>query len=42
LINKKLDNGADLEILLEKEFAGLHSGGGRSSIQGGKALQIRH
>jgi deoxyribodipyrimidine photo-lyase len=37
LINEKLDIGADLERILEKEFAGLHPGGGRSSIQGGQS-----
>jgi deoxyribodipyrimidine photo-lyase len=34
---RKIDISADVAILLEKEFAGLHSGGGRSSIQGGQS-----
>jgi deoxyribodipyrimidine photo-lyase len=34
---KKLDISGDLATLLELEFAGLHSGGGRSSIAGGQS-----
>jgi len=31
-----IDLGADLESIVEKDFKSLHSGGGRSSIQGGQ------
>lgn len=34
---KKLDISGDLATLLELEFSGLHSGGGRSSIAGGQS-----
>lgn len=34
---KEIDINADLTSLVEKEFAGLHSGGGRSSIKGGQS-----
>jgi hypothetical protein len=34
---KEIDIDADLTSLVEKEFAGLHSGGGHSSIKGGQS-----
>ena len=34
---RKFDISLDAEIILEKEFVGLHSGGGRSSIPGGQS-----
>ena len=34
---RKLDIDADLEVILAQEFKSLHSGGGRSSIQGGQS-----
>jgi len=34
---KEIDVNADLTNLVETEFAGLHSGGGRSSIKGGQS-----
>lgn len=34
---RKIELATDTSILLEKEFAGLHSGGGRSSIAGGQS-----
>ena len=33
---RKIDITADLESVLAEHFEGLHSGGGRSSIQGGQ------
>jgi len=37
LKNEKLDIGADLESIVTQEFKFLHSGSGRSSIQGGQS-----
>ena len=34
---KQIDISLDASVLLEKEFIGLHSGGGRSSIMGGQS-----
>jgi hypothetical protein len=34
---KEIDINAHLTNLVETEFAGLHSGGGRSSIKGGQS-----
>ena len=34
---REIDINADLTNLVEKEFVGLHSGGGRSSIKGGQS-----
>jgi hypothetical protein len=34
---RKIGISEDAAILLEKEFVGLHSGGGRSSIKGGQS-----
>ena len=34
---REIDINADLTSLVEKEFAGLHSGGGRTSIKGGQS-----
>ena len=34
---KIIDLGADLESIVAQEFKSLHSGGGRSSIQGGQS-----
>ena len=34
---REIDISQDLEVLLDTEFIGLHSGGGRSSIVGGQS-----
>ncbi len=34
---RKIDISLDAQVILESEFAGLHSGGGRSSIAGGQS-----
>jgi deoxyribodipyrimidine photo-lyase len=34
---REIDINADLTSLVEKEFVGLHSGGGRSPIKGGQS-----
>ena len=36
-----IDVGGDLEVIVEKQFEGLHSGGGRSPIRGGQTAADR-